>query len=587
MKLTIKRDMILVAVFLLVVGGIYWNSRAHVLTFDEYRDMYLAKVLMQGQYSYFGDAFYKHPPLYMMAVAASSFVFGYGEDAGLIVSILFALGSLFVTYIFVSQAVNKKVALASIAILAFNPSFAKFARDLRFEIATGFFFILSVYLFWKYFETRKRSFLLFTSVSIGLGLLTKSFIFFLYPAFIVFGLLMVKKGKYSFKSGLIDIATVVVVSLLIYSPWLIYTNINHGPSQIAAQWEEFTGHLSWAPDYVSPPYYYYFLQLHVLMTIPIFLFVVLGIYSAYKKSNTSLILLASWILIYLFLVSSIGWKENRFLLNLVSGLSVFAAIGMFWLAEKIPIKFKYLPFVILAFSIVPGIIYSDNSLYGDDKSIKEWRLWSAIESNVPSNEYVLANNYAMVDLYSRPSDYLLNNLQFDVQRILSFDSNYILLDPSITYPSSLPKVFEPVQEFRFKAISGESNLTLYKVNLKELSYELLGNNSIIVHGKITDIDSGKGVFRSKIYFADPNTQQIILAFYTKQDGTFTAYLPSTGVYLLQVNSFGYQSKTFLTQIDSDKILLCTSQQNCIAKTDLSIGLPFQSFITHDYPSSRF
>ncbi len=586
-KFRITRTKIILAIFLVLLAGIYWNSRQHVLTYDDYRDMHLGKNLLSGQYSFFGDAYFKHPPLYMMILAVSFSIFGFGEDAGYIVSIFFALATLFVTFLFARKITNNKIAFASITILAVNPWFVQFARDLRFEMATAFFFILSLYMYWRFFETSNKKYLIASGVSIGLGLLTKSFIFLLFPAYLLFVILLVYKKKYSFVKGFLHLATITAVAFVVYSLWIAYGSLNHGPSQLTAQIEEFTGKLSWAPDYVPPPIYFYILQLPEVLTYPVVLLSLLGVIYFIKNKSKSLLLVLSWIFVYFIFVSIMGWKEGRFLMYLLPGFSILAALGLNWILPKIKLAQSKIFWIFVVLAILPGIIFTFSPLWPYAKSPADWELWKYVDQVVDKNDYLLTNNYGMVEVYSRSSDFLIKDWQTDSMRFLMFDSQYALIEPEVEYPKTFPEIFTPIKNFNFVTYENNISLILYKVDLEKLSQMIYGGTSIKITGKLYDLNTGQSIHRAKLIVADPSSGQLIGIFYSKADGTVTAHLPVYATYLMQTSAFGYDLKNLLVDLKPDAITICETQNQCFQKPSLEIGLVFKSFLVHEYPNVRF
>ncbi|HJZ24628.1 MAG TPA: hypothetical protein VJ201_09340, partial [Candidatus Babeliales bacterium] len=238
-------------------------------------------------------------------------------------------------------------------------------------------------------------------------------------------------------------------------------------------------------------------------------------------------------------------------------------------------------------AVLPGIIFSFSPLWSYAKSPSEWVLWDYVDQTVDKNDYLLTNNYGMVEVYSRPSDYLIKDWQVDSIRFLMFDTEYALIEPDVGYPKQFPEIFTPVRTFNFDTYENNISLVLYQIDLDKLSKIIYGDGAIKVTGKLYDITTGVGIQRAKMYVANPNTGQIIGTFYSKTDGTVVAYLPAYSAYLLQVNAFGYESKTVLGEVSADKVIICESQMNCYQKPNLEIGLIYKSFIVHEHPSVRF
>ncbi len=574
-------------IILIAVTALFWATRTHVLSYDEYRDLYLSKALLNGEYSYYGDAYYKHPPLYMILLSVSSRVFGYGEDAGYVLSIVFGILTAVLTYLFVSKFVDKKLAIPSCFILILNPWFSKFARDLRFEIATMFFLFLTVYFFYSYIENKRKRSLALTGVSLGLGLLTKTFVFLIIPSLAIFLLWLVYKKKMPFPEAAKSFISIIIVAGLIYSPWLIYTQINGGPSQFIAQSEEFTGQVRWNPDYVSPPIYFYLAELQNLLTIPILILSVIGLLLVNKKGHM-FYLISAWIIFHIAFVSIMGYKETRFIMYLVPIFSIAAAVGAKKILGKLNLNKTVLLYLLVIILMIPGIALAENPVWKEYPTPKDWDLWGHLKQNIDRNEYVLADDYGMVELYSNPSDVVIGDWQADAGRYLTYDSKYVLLEPKVAYVNDVDKqaIFSKVKDFYYGGPDRKINLTLYKVDTQKLASMLYGNSSIQIKGKLTNTMNANPINKGKILVAT-TVGQIINIFYTKPNGEFALYLPAAGQYLVNPKAFGYEEKTLILQTDGSQALICANPNNCFQKSSVDISLEFKGFFNHGYKDARF
>lgn len=71
---------------------------------------------------------------------------------------------------------NPTVALVSTLFLATNYALISFGLNFLMDMGGWFFYLLSVYLVWKYLETDLRKYILWASVSVGAGLLFKEYV---------------------------------------------------------------------------------------------------------------------------------------------------------------------------------------------------------------------------------------------------------------------------------------------------------------------------------------------------------------------------------------------------------------------------
>lgn len=323
---------------------------------------------------------------------------------------------------------------------------------------------------------------------------------------------------------------------------------------------------------------------------------ILGFVYFIKNKSKSLLLVLCWIFVYFIFVSIMGWKEGRFLMYILPGFAVLAALGLNWILPKIKlakssifwifvISVIFLTVTPITFLGISNDVFSQ--LWPYAKSPADWELWDYVDQLVDKNDYLLTNNYGMVEIYSRPSDALFKNWQTDSMRFLMFDSQYALIETNVDYPRNSPEIFTPIKSFNFVTYENNISLILYKVDLEKLSQLIYGNNTIKVTGKIYDVNTGQSIHRAKLLAADPSSGQLIGIFYSKMDGTVTAYLPAHATYLMQTSAFGYELKNLLVDLKPDAITICETQNQCFQKPSLEIGLAFKSFLVHEYPNVRF
>lgn len=89
---------------------------------------------------------YWQPPVYLLLLALSFKIFGFGVIQGRIVSVLLGLISILFTYAIAEELYNKHVGIIAVSLLTFNFLFFFVAREMRMEIAVACFTLIGIYL---------------------------------------------------------------------------------------------------------------------------------------------------------------------------------------------------------------------------------------------------------------------------------------------------------------------------------------------------------------------------------------------------------------------------------------------------------
>ena len=119
------------------------------------------------------EKMYLHPPLYFLLVAASLKLFGWGVLQARLVSTLFGLGSVAVTYALTWILVRSRTAAVTAALLlTTQPVFVHISRQARPESALTFFTVLAVYLFVRYHQETGATWALLTGFASGAALMS-------------------------------------------------------------------------------------------------------------------------------------------------------------------------------------------------------------------------------------------------------------------------------------------------------------------------------------------------------------------------------------------------------------------------------
>jgi 4-amino-4-deoxy-L-arabinose transferase-like glycosyltransferase len=129
-------------------------------------------LLSQGRVQeYLGST--RYPPMLDLATAGYFRIFGASVYAGRLVSITFAVLTLWALFELTYRAYGPRVGLLSGVLLATMPGFVWLSRLAFLEMMLEFFFVVSILLFLSWLRTGRNWVLVLSGVALGLGLLTK------------------------------------------------------------------------------------------------------------------------------------------------------------------------------------------------------------------------------------------------------------------------------------------------------------------------------------------------------------------------------------------------------------------------------
>ncbi len=112
------------------------------------------------------------PPLIKYFGAFALLVAGFSEVALRLVSVIFGMMTIILTYFFAKKFYSKKTGILAATLVAFSFIHLQFSRYFTYETQTGFFFLLALYYFFDAVENRKKNYL-FLGAAVALGMLTR------------------------------------------------------------------------------------------------------------------------------------------------------------------------------------------------------------------------------------------------------------------------------------------------------------------------------------------------------------------------------------------------------------------------------
>ena len=175
------------------------------------------------------------PPLTLWLISLSFYFFGANEWAVRCPSLLLSVAGIYLTFHIARFFTNQKIALLACFFQSINGFVIDVAsgRQSTDHVDNVFFFLMELSIFFsvKYIQKKRHIYLIAIAVSVGLALLTKSFLaFFGIILFFILISLYISYKKSIYLSFLLTFG-----ALLIYLPWYIYI-ITYFPNE--HQWEQ-------------------------------------------------------------------------------------------------------------------------------------------------------------------------------------------------------------------------------------------------------------------------------------------------------------------------------------------------------------
>ena len=227
---------LIIVFFLSVFLRYYGFHKSHGLTFDEGLYAQLLSPQLQEDptnYStqeayrrlvtqserplpkYLDRPLFKHPPLYCYLIAFNYGIFGKSDLAAVSVSILLGSLMILVVFLFGKFLYDERVGLLAAAFLCIEPVHWVCSQRIWMETTLSFFMLLGIFLF--ALGEKKKHYLAFSGLSIGLAMVTK------YPG--ILSLFIVTSFVILFDRSLLKkrgFWVLCFLAFLVFFPWVIW-----------------------------------------------------------------------------------------------------------------------------------------------------------------------------------------------------------------------------------------------------------------------------------------------------------------------------------------------------------------------------
>ncbi|MCW4017475.1 MAG: glycosyltransferase family 39 protein [Candidatus Bathyarchaeota archaeon] len=195
-----------------------WNITWMSVGWDEVNHLNGGLLLSTGQNAKYMELNSFYPPLFDIVTTIFFKVLGVGVFSGRLVAVLFSLASVWAVFEFGRKLYNAKIAFAASILLAVMPGYIWLSRVAMIETMLTFFFTVSVLLFFMWLRTDQRKFLIWSGITLGLGVLTKYQIV-IAGAVMLTGLVFLSRGY--LKKRLSRFPMLILIVAAVVLPWII------------------------------------------------------------------------------------------------------------------------------------------------------------------------------------------------------------------------------------------------------------------------------------------------------------------------------------------------------------------------------
>ncbi len=296
---------------------------------------------------------------YSYLVAIVSKLFSMDIDfAGRLTSVIFSLLCGLYLYKLTSYLIDRKTAIVALFFYLFSPLSIVYGQSFQAETLGLFMFLVSIYYFIRFMDSRSFYFFLIALISGALVFLVKiPWLPFGLLYFWIYFLRCKEKGKSLLER--VDAALLIGLMVLPVIAWLLYAYAMHmSPGVYKTIFSEVSsGTVILKESYFSDPEFYkmVFDYIVTLVLNPIgFVLFLIGIFVIREKSLRAF--LTGWlvlILLYCILIPKKIFEQNYYLFPLIPVMVIYAACAVNMLTEHIfnTVKLHYNKIYIIFFSL--------------------------------------------------------------------------------------------------------------------------------------------------------------------------------------------------------------------------------------------
>lgn len=333
-----------------------------------------------------------HPPLFIFSLAFSYLLLGFSDFAARVVTPVFGVFSVIAVYYLGSWIHSNKVGVISAFFVTVLPLHWFLSERILLDVPFTVFYTLGIAFFYRGYEEKRTGYLTASGIFIGLAGLTKEAGAIIYLVLVIY--LIMREGGLSWVKDK-SLQILFLVSFLIQVPWYIRNLMVFGkPVPHAEPYIIFGGST-----------FYYLIQLPYLLTVPLLLALLLGIYFSFKLKKRQDLFLILNILVFLAVITYWPEKVPRYFLPAVPFISVLGAMGINEWSKLIKSEHPGIATsLMMIFIIITGVyglaegrdlILSKAQDYQGYDRAGEW-----LVKNTPEDALIITSAYTTVHYYS-------------------------------------------------------------------------------------------------------------------------------------------------------------------------------------------
>lgn len=518
-------------------------------TYDQLRNLIVAdEILERGIPTFFGFNFYKHPPLlyYLIAFASLSGISLY--NAGQAIILAFAFLSVIFFYKIGNELFGQKFARLSSIIFGLSPAFWVWGNRVVHETMVYFFFVSSLYFLLLGIKNGKRRDWVLFGLLLGFGSLTKVVMLLIIPIAFLFAVLSPNVIKFKKRKSYVNLDIVknavhsLFIAFLVYSPYLVYKFVNRAPGIIEIWAEHIRGDIRWAAGVVNIPWYYYFLNLHLTISVTLTLLFLTGLIFMIKRRERKLLLPLVWFLVVIVFFSLPAYKEPKLINSLFPAAVLIGTYGLTKLSETLGRLLKVKPVkILLLISVLVVAVQAYSSLsivMNDGHWPSDWKMWKYLRGLEDDGGVIVSNyDYLAIRYFTGKDSRLLSwgVTEHDIIDGMMESSAYYLFKNGYNVSNDY---FQRIRGFE------ECNCTLYRIKdrvMKNVTFLAVQSGGKPLEGAIISVFDQQG--------------EIVFKTRSNRDGVAFLYLKD-GYYNLHGERICYKNTEAYIEVKDREVYRC-------------------------------
>lgn len=346
---------------------------------DEMPHLYGGLLLSRGQTWEYMTTYAYYPPIFDVVTMVFFQVFTVNHAIGRLVAVTFSLLSVLLVFEFTKRTYGAKTALIASVLLATMPGFFWVSRVTMLETMLMFSFSLVMFAFYSWLTKNNYKALLFSGLTLGLGILAK---YQIVVAVLAMGLSVLFLCRKRWKISLAKLVLIIIVAFMVVAPWFYAIYHYNGMTKFETiqyvMQEGGQDRPAYSNRFPIPVFYlvemtwpFSDIPVHPI-SLPIFILGLFGLaLMAYRRKNQDVFFLTWFLVVYVFF-TLIPNRQWRYVTPLFPILAISAACFILFMCSKVHawkpsnqsrVRLKKLVSVLFIVLIGSTIVYSGYEAY--------------------------------------------------------------------------------------------------------------------------------------------------------------------------------------------------------------------------------